>query len=79
MYNMVCFIKPSCIVHDRLRLFTPSASTERVAQEDDLIPLKTPVLAADGKTVLNSIRVRKGQVSQTQHGNPSLFSPNYVS
>ena len=40
---------------------------ERVALEDDVIPLKAPVLCADGKTVLNSIRVRKGQVSRIQH------------
>ena len=32
--------------------------------EDDVIPLKKPILAADGKTFLNSIRVRKGQVGQ---------------
>jgi len=32
--------------------------------EDDVIPLKKPILAADGKTFLNSITVRKGQVSQ---------------
>lgn len=50
-------------MRDRLRLHVTTASTERVAQEDDVIPLKKPILAADGKTVLNSIHVPKGQVS----------------
>ena len=45
-------------------MFVTPASTERTALEDDVIPLKKPIFAADGKTVLNSIRVRKGQVSQ---------------
>jgi hypothetical protein len=46
---------------------------ERVALEDNVIPLKTPALAAGGKTVLNSIRVRKGQVRQAQGNTSSLF------
>ena len=69
---MARFVIPSYVVGDRLRLFTPPASTERVALEDDEIPLKTPVLAADGKTVLNSIRVRKGQVSHRIINSPSI-------
>ena len=36
---------------------------ERVVMENDVIPLKKPIRSKDGKTILNSIRVRKGQVS----------------
>jgi hypothetical protein len=60
----ILFPGTSYIARDSLRLHLTPASTERVALEDDVIPLKKPILAADGKTVLNSIRVRKGQVSQ---------------
>lgn len=47
--------------YPRLRMFPPVAQAERVALQDDVIPLKTPIVATDGK-VLDSIRVRKGQV-----------------
>lgn len=46
---------------DRLRLHPASPQTERVALQDDVIPLAKPVRLADGKTV-TSIRVETGQV-----------------
>src|SRR5260221_2659894 len=44
-----------------MRLFPAGAYSERMAVEDDVIPLRTAVQASDG-TLLNSITIRKGQV-----------------
>ena len=44
-----------------MRLFPAGAYSERMAVEDDVIPLRTAVQASDG-TLLNSIAIRKGQV-----------------
>ncbi|KAF8302626.1 cytochrome P450 [Clavulina sp. PMI_390] len=49
------------VAKEGLRMFVPPAQTERIALEDDVIPLGTPIVGADGK-VLESVRVKKGQM-----------------
>lgn len=69
-YRRYTRLSLDCVLElQRLRMFVPAAETERVALQDDVIPLKTPVLTADGK-VLNSIRIRKGQVCRSLEYNP---------
>lgn len=46
----------------------PSVSyTERIAQMDDVLPLRFPIKTQDGET-LSSIKIRKGQVSANMVG-----------
>ncbi|KAF8302619.1 cytochrome P450 [Clavulina sp. PMI_390] len=49
------------VAKEGLRMFVPPAQTERVALEDDVVPLGTPIIGADGKA-LESLRVKKGQM-----------------
>ena len=42
-------------------MFPPSGHTEKVAEEDDVIPLRHPIRGADGSWI-KSISVKKGQV-----------------
>lgn len=60
----VLFLHPKLTTRmgDSIRMFPIAASTERVALEDDIIPLKQPIFSNDGRTLLNSIRIQKGQV-----------------
>lgn len=55
-------------------MFPPAAHTERVATHDDVILLANPVVAADGKTVLSSIRVKKGQVRAARLSRTTILS-----
>ena len=43
-------------------MYPPSSHTEKVAQKDDVIPLRLPVTGPDGRKI-TSIPIRKGQVS----------------
>ncbi|EPS95222.1 hypothetical protein FOMPIDRAFT_87477 [Fomitopsis schrenkii] len=49
------------VVHETLRLHPPLGETTRVAAEDDVIPLSTPMRATNGQLV-DSIAVAKGQL-----------------
>jgi len=49
------------VVKEGLRLHAASPTTERVVQEDDIIPLSKPIRQSDG-TYINSLHVRKGQL-----------------
>ncbi|KAJ7815964.1 cytochrome P450 [Mycena olivaceomarginata] len=49
------------VVDETLRLHPPIGSTSRVAVEDDIIPLSSPILTRSGETVA-SIHVAKGTV-----------------
>jgi len=49
------------VTKETLRLFPASTHSERVALEDDVIPLRSKVHASDG-TLLDSITIRKGQM-----------------
>lgn len=45
----------------RLRLHPASPRTDRIALEDDVIPLSNPIQTTDGKTI-TSIPIKAGQV-----------------
>ncbi|KAG6909218.1 hypothetical protein DXG01_001525 [Tephrocybe rancida] len=47
------------IAHEILRLHPPVTDTNRIAAEDDIIPLTTPVVTASGETV-PSLVIKKG-------------------
>jgi len=49
------------VVHEVLRLHPPVTDTTRVASEDDVIPLSTPIVTSTGETVA-SITVKKGTI-----------------
>lgn len=49
------------VVHEVLRLHPPVTDTSRVAAEDDIIPLSTPVVTSTGDTV-SSIVIKKGTI-----------------
>ncbi|KAH9928825.1 cytochrome P450 [Fomitopsis serialis] len=49
------------VVHETLRLHPPLGETTRVATEDDIIPLSSPVRTPNG-TLVDSIAVPKGQL-----------------
>ncbi|KAF8332754.1 cytochrome P450 [Cantharellus anzutake] len=49
------------VTKEGMRLFPPAPHTERVAIEDDVVPLGQPVRTADG-SYLHSLRICKGQV-----------------
>ncbi|KAK2460650.1 hypothetical protein APHAL10511_007120 [Amanita phalloides] len=49
------------VVRETLRIHAPVPSSFRVAKQDDVIPLETPIKDLDGN-VLDHIRVNKGQV-----------------
>ncbi|KAF5371478.1 hypothetical protein D9615_009620 [Tricholomella constricta] len=49
------------VVHEVLRLHPPVTDTSRVAAEDDIIPLSTPVVTSIGETV-STITIRKGTI-----------------
>jgi len=48
------------VTKEAMRLYTPVSNTERVALQDDIIPLKNPIVTADG-TTLTSIKIKAGQ------------------
>ncbi|KAG6852670.1 hypothetical protein C0991_010038 [Blastosporella zonata] len=47
------------IVHEVLRLHPPVSDTNRIAADDDIIPLSTPIVTASGEE-LSSIIIKKG-------------------
>ncbi|KAJ7740567.1 cytochrome P450 [Mycena metata] len=49
------------VVYEALRLHPPKGGTTRVAAQDDIIPLSSPILTKSGETA-TSIRVAKGTV-----------------
>ena len=49
------------VCKEAMRMFPPVDRTEKVAEEDDVIPLRHPIRGADGSWI-KSIPVRKGQV-----------------
>ncbi|KAG6826857.1 hypothetical protein H0H92_014152 [Tricholoma furcatifolium] len=49
------------VVHEVLRLHPPVSDTNRIATEDDIIPLSTPVVASSGE-LISSIIVKKGML-----------------
>ncbi|KAK0443033.1 cytochrome P450 [Desarmillaria tabescens] len=49
------------VIHETLRLHPPVSEAVRVATEDDVLPLTTPVVTKSGETV-NSLLVAKGTV-----------------
>uniref|UniRef100_P9WEI9 Cytochrome P450 monooxygenase claP n=1 Tax=Ampulloclitocybe clavipes TaxID=56467 RepID=CLAP_AMPCV len=49
------------VVHEVLRLHPPLGETSRVAAEDDIMPLSTPLVTRSGQTV-SSIAIGKGTV-----------------
>ncbi|KAK0506763.1 cytochrome P450 [Armillaria luteobubalina] len=49
------------VVHETLRMHPPVSEATRVATQDDVLPLSTPVVTKSGKTV-NSIFVAKGSI-----------------
>ncbi|KAG8799766.1 hypothetical protein FRC16_004399 [Serendipita sp. 398] len=49
------------VCKENLRMFPASARNEKVAAEDDILPLREPIRGADG-CWMNSIPVKKGQV-----------------
>ncbi|SJL11872.1 uncharacterized protein ARMOST_15283 [Armillaria ostoyae] len=49
------------VVHETLRMHPPVSEATRVAAEDDVLPLSTPVVTKSGETV-NSIFVAKGSI-----------------
>ncbi|KAG6861078.1 hypothetical protein C0995_004176 [Termitomyces sp. Mi166 len=67
------------IAHEVLRLHPPVTDTNRVAAEDDIIPLSTPVVTATGETV-SSIVVRKGTIVnapiRTINQSAAFWGPN---
>ncbi|EJD55299.1 cytochrome P450 [Auricularia subglabra TFB-10046 SS5] len=49
------------VLKEVLRVWPPSAHTEKVAEHDDVIPLKLPVRGSDGN-LIDSVPVKAGQV-----------------
>ncbi|KAJ7740499.1 cytochrome P450 [Mycena olivaceomarginata] len=50
-----------CVVRETLRLYAPVPTTGRMAFQDDVVPLGTPVTDIDG-TVHETLRIRKGEL-----------------
>lgn len=49
------------VIREALRLYAPVSATQRVATQEDVIPLAEPVLDKNGRS-LTEIRVAKGDV-----------------
>ncbi|KAJ7082474.1 cytochrome P450 [Mycena epipterygia] len=50
-----------CVVRETLRLYAPVPATSRIALQEDVVPLSTPVTDTRG-TVNSSLRILKGQL-----------------
>ncbi|KAG8897481.1 hypothetical protein FRB99_008122 [Tulasnella sp. 403] len=48
------------VAKESLRVYPPASHTERVAQRDDVLPLRFPITTPEGEE-LTSIRIKKGQ------------------
>ena len=57
----ILLMRPPPPLRNSLRMFPPSAHTERISVKDDVLPLRNPIVTAEGK-VLTSLRIKKGQV-----------------
>ena len=57
--NLLPYLNAVC--KETMRMFPPAARGEKVAEEDDIIPLGQPIRGADGSWI-KSIPVKKGQV-----------------
>ncbi|KII84093.1 hypothetical protein PLICRDRAFT_179774 [Plicaturopsis crispa FD-325 SS-3] len=66
------------VVKEGLRLHSPLPQPERLALQDDVIPLSTPIHTASGE-ILHSIRISKGQAFYlpviTAQTDPSVWGP----
>ena len=49
------------VCKEAMRMFPPVARTEKVVEEDDVIPLRHPIRGADGSWI-KTISVKKGQI-----------------
>lgn len=49
------------VTREGFRLFPPGARNEKVANNDDVLPLGTPIVGTDGK-LIHEIPIKKGQV-----------------
>ncbi len=63
---IIFYVTHGPVLSFRMRLLPAGPHSERVAIRDDVIPLRTPVRASNGK-LLDSITVRKGQVRNLKH------------
>ncbi len=57
--NLLPYLDAVC--KEAMRMFLPSTRNEKVAEEDDVIPLRQPIRGADGSWI-KSVPVKKGQV-----------------
>ncbi|EIM87138.1 cytochrome P450 [Stereum hirsutum FP-91666 SS1] len=67
------------VVREGLRLHPAAPRTDRVALEDDVIPLNMPVHTSDGR-IVNTIPVKAGQIFQIPFAalnvNPAVWGPD---
>ncbi|CAG7846127.1 SubName: Full=Related to cytochrome P450 {ECO:0000313/EMBL:CCA66807.1} [Serendipita indica DSM 11827] len=59
--NLDTFPLLDAVCKENLRMFPASARNEKVAENDDILPLREPIKGADGSWI-KSIPVKKGQV-----------------
>ncbi|KIM28766.1 hypothetical protein M408DRAFT_329219 [Serendipita vermifera MAFF 305830] len=59
--NVDTFPLLDAVCKETLRLYPASARNEKVAEEDDVLPLREPIRGADGSWI-KSIPVKKGQI-----------------
>jgi len=64
---------------EAMRIWPPVSHTERVAQKDDILPLRFPITSASGEE-MTSIRIKKGQVINVSsigiNRNASVWGPD---